>query len=160
MVERRDSPGLIPRSLSLHMGMHMPQMSQRRSAALTLLLIGLLGCHDATAPAACDGKLDVLVSPGETPTISWSPNCGISELLVFKEPAPFTAGEIESVVWGFMVSELAPIRPVVRYGDAPRGANVMKAPETLRPGAEYRILVMYTVGGDGVSAMGERIFVP
>jgi hypothetical protein len=127
---------------------------------LALLLSGLLGCHDATAPAACDGKLDVLVSPGATPTISWSPSCGISALEVFSEPAPFTAGEIETPVWAFTVSELTPIGPGVRYGSTPRGANVSKAPQALLPGREYRVLVMYTVGGDGVSAMGERIFVP
>src|SRR3954465_874142 len=138
----------------------MAQPFRRRSTVTALLLGALLGCHDATAPAACDGKLDVLVTPGVTPTFSWSPTCGISELLVFKEPAPFVAGEYESLLWRFTVSELTPIGPGVRYGNAPRGATVSKTSETLRPGSEYRIVVMYTVGGDRVSATGERIFVP
>jgi len=138
----------------------MPHLFRRRSATLLLLLSGLLGCRDATAPAACDGKLDVLVSGGVTPIISWSPKCGISELAVFSEPAPFSAGEYESVVWAFTVSELTPIGPGVRYGRAPSGANVSKAAQALRTGADYRVVVTYTVGGDGITAMGERIFHP
>src|SRR5689334_13388045 len=106
-----------------------PRLFRRRNILLALLS-GLLGCHDATAPAACDGKLDVLVSPGATPTFSWSPKCGISELLVFKEPAPFTAGEYEFLVWRFTVPELTPIGPGVRYGNAPRGATVSKTADT------------------------------
>ena len=63
-------------------------------------------------------------------------------------------------MWGFTVSEQIPIGPGVRYGSAPRGANVSIAAQTLSSGAEYRVLVMYTVGGDGVAAMGQLLFVP
>ena len=138
----------------------MQRMFGRRSAMLALLLSGLLGCRDSTAPAACAGRLDLLVSSGVTPTISWSPSCGLSGLAVFKEPVPFSAEQFETPAWAFTVSELTPIGPGVRYGRAPSGANVSKAPETLLPGAAYRVAVYYTVGGDSLVAIGERMFVP
>ena len=130
----------------------------RRTTALAVLFSGLLGCKDATAPAACEGPLQVAVSPGATPSINWSPTCGISYLVVMAAPA--SPGALETTVWGFTVPELTPLGPDVRYGRLPRGAKEMVPPQPLRAGAEYRILLMYTVGGDGVTAMGQRIFVP
>jgi hypothetical protein len=135
----------------------MPQQFWRHSVALLFLLSGLLGCRDATAPAACDEPLNVLVSPGVTPSITWSPRCGISQLIVMSESR---FGEPVAMVWGFTVSELTPLGPGVRYGQAPRGATEMMPAQPLRAGASYRVWVSFVVGGDVISADGERIFVP
>ena len=136
----------------------MSQVTRRRSRALAVLLSGLLGCRDATAPAACDGALDVQVSPGITPTISWSPKCGISELVVFGEsPNAVVPGP---VLWRFTVSELAPLGPGVRYGSTPHAATESTPAQPLRAGTTYHVMVMYVVGGDGIAAQGTRTFVP
>ena len=135
----------------------MPQPFRRCSTTLTLLLTGLLGCRGATAPDACDGTLDVAVTPGVTPTIMWSPSCGISALVVSPEPGDGTSG---TAVWAFSVSELAPLGPGVRYGRLPRGATELNPAQSLRAGASYRVYVWYTVGGDVIGAWGTRVFVP
>ena len=135
----------------------MPQLFRRRTV-LALLFSGLLGCKDATAPAACEGPLQVVVSPGVTPSISWSPACGISYLVVMAAPA--SPGALETMVWGFTVPELTPLGPGVRYGRLPRGATEMVPAQPLRAGAAYRVYVTYLVGGDVGTSDGTRIFVP
>jgi hypothetical protein len=128
---------------------------RRRSAVLALLLGGLSGCQGTTAPAACDGTLDVLVTPGVTPTFSWSPSCGISALVVTDESSVGAPA-----VWAFTVSEFAPLGPGVRYGRLPHGATELNAAQSLRAGASYHVYVWYTVGGDMIAAQGTRSFAP
>jgi hypothetical protein len=138
--------------------MHTPQPFRRRSAALAVLLSGLLGCQDATAPTACDRPLQVFVTSGVTPTITWAPSCGISYLSVMQ--AATSPGEPETLVWGFTVPELTPLGPGVRYGSLPTGATAMVPAQSLRVGATYRVYVTFLVGGDVSTSEGSRIFVP
>jgi len=62
-------------------------------------------------------------------------------------------------MWGFTVSEQAPLGPAIVYGENPKSAQVWTEPKPLSVGARYRISVMYTVGGDGMVASGMTTFI-
>ncbi len=115
-----------------------------------------IACHEVTAPAPCDGSISVSIGFGSQPTFAWSPACGISELVVSTVPA--NATEVERQIWGFSVSEQAPIGPRVDYGKSPRNATIWTGPEAITAGKTYRVTVRYTVGGDVVSASGSGTF--
>jgi hypothetical protein len=142
-----------------------------RSRALGLiamvLLVGLPGCKTIIepvpvvswlSPPGCNRDIGVTVSPGAVPTFSWTPNCGISMLVVTRLPA--TGRPTEETMWGFTVPERSPLGPGIRYGEAPLGVNVWTPPQLLQVGATYRLRVMLTLGGDVAVASGERTFVP
>jgi hypothetical protein len=137
----------------------------RRAHLVALLTIGVLGCSDgrtATAateirPTPCWSALDVSVSAGTRPTITWAPGCGVSSVTVTAVGATPIADE---VVWGLTVPERAPVGPGIVYGEAPSGASVWAAPRTLAAGVTYRVRVAYVVGGDAVAGAGDRTFTP
>lgn len=115
-----------------------------------------IACGESTAPPpACDGAINISVAITLPPRFDWSPACGVSSVSVATvEPSPLD----ERVVWGFAVPEQRPIGPPVVYGARPSGATVWTGPEPLEVGKQYRVSVMYTIGGDGVAASGERTF--
>jgi hypothetical protein len=126
-----------------------------RTVSILVALAGTICCADATAPAApCNGPIDVTVSTAATPTISWTPACGISLLTV----SAVTALPESETVWGLTVSEQHPIGPAITYGDNPRGADVWVQPQSLAVGQQYRVWVAYTVGGDVIVASGSALF--
>jgi hypothetical protein len=126
-----------------------------RTTAVAILATSL-ACHDATAPAPspCVGSIEVGVLTTTQPTFTWSPQCGISALTV----TTVSAIPEEEVMWGFTVSEQAPLGPAIVYGTNPRGANVWTQPKHLSVGKTYRITVTYTVGGDALVASGATTF--
>lgn len=119
-------------------------------------LLAALSCRGAVSPEGCARDVEVSVARGANPVFSWSPGCGISSLSVVTVPS--TSGVSEEAVWGFTVPERTPIGPTIRYGIAPAGATVSTQPRALVAGATYRVLVMQTVGGDGVVGSGEGLF--
>jgi hypothetical protein len=122
-----------------------------------LWLLSALSCGESTAPPApCDGPLTVTVTHTLQPRIGWSPHCGVSELIVVAVPA--SSSEAERVVWGFTVSEQAPLGPDLTYGLKPRNSSVWKEPEALVVGKTYRVTVGYTVGGDVLVSGGSASF--
>jgi hypothetical protein len=118
----------------------------------------LLACNDGTAPVypdPCSGPVQVSVAAGVAPVISWSPDCGISELVV----SAVAASRAEEVpVWAFTVSEQEPVASGVTYGKAPARATTWHAAEDLVVGTTYRASVIYTVGRDVQVAGGAATF--
>jgi hypothetical protein len=128
------------------------------STRVTALLLTALGCSGTSSvtPDGCVQNVQVAVLPGTNPVFSWSPTCGVSSLTVVTVPS--TPGVSEESMWGFSVPEQSPVGPGIRYGVAPVGATVWTQPRALVPGANYRVRVIQTVGGDGLLGSGERVF--
>lgn len=120
----------------------------------------LAACAEGTAPIypdPCSGPLQVSVAAGVTPTISWSPNCGISQVVV--STATVSPAQ-EVTVWAFSVSEQQPVASGLTYGKAPKRATVWQAPQALVTGTTYRARVIQTVGQDVQVAGGSATFSP
>ena len=139
-----------------------PSISMRRSRTHRRLPAlwaagALLACTEATEPpASCTEDIVVSVATEAIPRITWTPECGVSELVV--TTVPTAAPEEARTVWGFSVPEHSPIGPVVTYGTSPAKATEWTAPEPLVIGEVYRVRVAYTVGGDVLVAAGETTF--
>jgi hypothetical protein len=128
------------------------------TASCTALLATFFACDGAStvSPPGCEQNVEVAVTPETTPLFSWAPPCGISGLSV--ETVPSSTSVSPELVWAFFVSESQPVGPWIRYGQAPTGANVSVAPQSLVTGATYRVRVVQTLGGDVVVGSGERLF--
>ena len=99
------------------------------------------GCGDSTGPsgAACAGSVDVSVSSGTTPTISWMPNCRL--WLVGVE------GE-DGDVWVILTPGRNGISSGVRYGRVPSGATSDGPAVPLVAGRTYDVFVGRHTGPD------------
>lgn len=134
----------------------MLRMSFRASAVAWVM--ALAACHEATAPASpCSGAVQVGVQMKMQPAFGWTPQCGMSEVIV--TTAPTQPGAASALVWAFNVPEAEPIAPSVTYGVAPSGATVWHEPAALELGARYQVTVRLTVGGDVEVASGQAYFV-
>ena len=133
------------------------KMHSRIGLGLTLIVLASAGCGTTEPPAPCSGDINVTVRGEFQPTFDWSRRCGISSLSVLKLSTQ--PGELDKMVWGFSVSERQPVGPSIVYGNNPVGSTVSHQPETLVPGAQYRVTILYTVGGDGIVASGSTTFV-
>jgi len=124
------------------------------------MLILAAGCgSDSIAvpeqPAACDGPLAVTVSGGTTPTFSWSPACGVSDLVVVKSTA---AGD--SLVWGISAPEAVRFGGPITYGNPPSFVTQSPHAAPLVPNASYHVDVYMTIGLDVVRGSGRKSFSP
>jgi hypothetical protein len=119
-------------------------------------LLALATCDSPAAPE-CQGDIDVSVTHGLRPIISWSPRCAVSSLTVNTVPR---TNSLPESVWGFSVPESDPIGPAIIYGAVPKNASYASAAVPLQRGMTYRVTVMLTVGGDGIVAYGEHTFQP
>jgi hypothetical protein len=120
----------------------------------------LIACTDPTKhPAGCHGDVALAVglagSGPDVPVFGWSPGCGISRLSVETVPA---AGGAGILVWQFTAPENAQVGPAILYGKTPRGAMETRTALQLSTGVTYRVTVVSTVGGDGVSGSGTITF--
>ena len=134
-------------------------MSQRSHAGrwipAFLLAFTVAGCGDSTGPggAPCTGSVDVTVSSGTTPTISWTPNCRLWLVGVEAD---------DGDVWVIASPGRNGISPGVRYGVVPRGAMSDGPAVPLIAGQTYNVFVGRHTGpddDDGVLA-GVRTFTP
>lgn len=111
-------------------------MLPRRVGALTssLLVTTLLGCADPQGADGCLGDVELSVVRGTSPTFSWLPECGLSNLAVLDAA--------NQSVWGIHgpVGENV-IAPPVTFGVVPDGAQRDGAPGELRPGYGYVLRV-------------------
>jgi hypothetical protein len=125
------------------------------------VMTALVGCGSDTAPtpplAPCSGALTVSVTSGTTPTISWSPACGVNRLSVDLVDAP--AGTV-STVWGLVTSSSDEFGPSVRYGVVPNGATADPASAPLQAGKSYRVQVLRAGGEAIILAQGTTTFTP
>jgi len=118
----------------------------RRSApAATEVSDPLLQLPDCTGPVA------LTVSPGTTPTFSWTPRCRLSFLTV-------RTADDASGLWSISpLIEANTIGPDVRYGIVPNAAtDQFEGPVPLVPGTAYRVVV----GTGGGLVAGEATFTP
>lgn len=138
-------------------GWELPGRLRHAIVAVAAGALALVACRDSTGPSPCDGVIQVSVTYGDLPTFTWAPRCGITNLAVTIIPANPT--DPPPVVWGVTFSELAPVGPGITYGEAPKGAQIWKSPETLSLGTTYGVSVEYLLGGDGLAASGGARFV-
>ncbi len=86
----------------------------------------------------CPGdQVSVTVSGGLSPTISWTPSCGMSSLDVF----PSAGGSSLWVLYSGARSPENPFRSGIRYGHAPASALEVTGPVPLAVGTEYTVAV-------------------
>ena len=128
-----------------------------RSQLAAITLSGLaLACGGGTQPVAeCAEPVTVSVTGGTTPTISWTPGCGVGYLAV-RRPLPPSLGVLEMEPQWIIRADSRLIGPPVRYGIRPRGTVEVLAPQALTAGRPYDVVVDMT--GQGV--LGGRAFTP
>jgi hypothetical protein len=134
------------------------------------LVVAAAGCDSATTETdqtalggGCTGNVDIQVSfvptfapTGKTPVFDWTSHCGVAFLVVQTVPS---MGAAPVQMWGISAPENRPLRPAIAYGVLPRGATLQSAGRTLVQGVTYKIVVTQTVGGDVLTAHGERTFI-
>ena len=105
-------------------------------------LWALARCTDATGLSLglCSGTVAVTATASLSPTVSWTPNCLIDQLVI-EEPLPPSVGGVHSV-WVITArtpgqGQAAPIR----YGSVPASMEELVASEPLVMGHSYRIRV-------------------
>lgn len=119
-------------------------MLTRASGVLILLL---LSC-DPTGPS-CTQTVDIHVTSGPTPTISWVPTCPVDQLTVAEDQGPS--------VWVLrMVSDL---RPPVTYGVVPRGARETHPLVHLVAERTYVVYLQVPSSEDRTTIVGMTTFV-
>jgi hypothetical protein len=113
-------------------------MKVRRAVVVIGLLVTCAGCKDSEGPTdnvvPCTETVAITVSPGTTPTFSWTPLCLIDELLI--EPTASGIGDR----WSFEGSA----KPPIQYGELPPGAQLGRSPEPLVQGNQYRIVLRHS----------------
>lgn len=115
-----------------------------RVLTFAVLLSALCGCENPQEVEGCLGDVELSVLSGNSPSFTWAPECGISNLAVLDG-----AGQ---VMWGIHgpVGENA-IVPPVRFGVSPDGATQSAPPQELRVGEGYVVRVFRlhrTSGGE------------
>ena len=105
-----------------------------RLLTLAMLVTTLWGCGNPQEVEGCLGDVELSVLSGNSPSFTWAPECGISNLAVFDG-----AGE---VMWGIHgpVGENV-IVPPVRFGVIPDAATQSTPPEELSVGGGYVVRV-------------------
>jgi hypothetical protein len=132
--------------------------SNTRSRLVAAALLGFVpacGGGSTEPPAACTGPVTVSVSGGTTPTISWTPDCGLGYLTVHR-PLPPSLGFVGVEPLWTIRADGPLIGPSVRYGVRPRAATEVVAPRQLVAGQSYSVVVDFS--GQGV--LGSRTFTP
>lgn len=125
-----------------------------RHLVLGLALGALTGCRDANAPnlSPCTGTVTLTATASLSPTMSWTPNCLIDQL-VFEEPLPPSVGGVHFVwVISARTQGLGADSPL-RYGSVPASMQELIAAEPLVTGHSYRIRIF--AGG---AEVGETSF--
>jgi hypothetical protein len=117
-----------------------------RLTALAMITAGFACGSGTTEPPlpVCSGQVTLGFSAGPTPTISWTPVCGVEDLVVL-EPLPPSLGLAQPTERWSIHAGRRLIEPPVRYGQAPRGTVVDVAAAALEAGKPYGVGV--SVGG-------------
>jgi hypothetical protein len=120
----------------------------RFSTLLVFLVCCTVGCGDSTSPPACpaNSSVDISVSGGLNPTITWAAECGAEEVAVFD---PVTG----LPVW-HLTADTRWIPNPVTYGVVPPGTKVLHTAEALQTGTRYGVYVAILVGTDTLARIG------
>jgi hypothetical protein len=116
-----------------------------------LALVALSSCGDAIGPdelPECSGPVALEVTPGTTPTFSWTPACRLSFLVVEVDGS-------DTALWSIISRGENALAPPVAYGDPPAGVETLVPPAPLTSGTGYNVAVARWVGPEGDD--GERI---
>ena len=113
-----------------------------RYLVLGFALCTLTRCTNSTGPklSPCSGTVTVTVTASLSPTVSWTPNCLIDQLVI-EESLPPSVGGLHSV---WVITARTPGRGAaapVRYGRVPASMEELVAAEPLVMGRSYRIRV-------------------
>ena len=138
----------------------------RAARALAIAAAGLAaGCDDGPAgtdrsslppPALCERTVAVtVIGSGDLPTFTWTPACGVTEVVVTREED----GQSVAIMWQVRIPETQPIGPSVRYSQLPPRGETVRAAQALVRGETYRVAVRTLVGGDVIAAAGTTTFV-
>jgi hypothetical protein len=129
--------------------------SSRICLQLVALAFVLAGCDDSTAPnqPECTGPVDIQVSAGTTPRITWTPACRLFVLGVEGD---------DGDVWVIVSEGGNRIASGVRYGVVPAGATSDEAAIPLVAGQTYTIFAARHTGpgSDDGELAGLLDFVP
>jgi hypothetical protein len=131
---------------------------RRSKRVAAFALVWLLGCSDEIGPdelPECAGPVSIEITPGMTPTFSWTPRCRLAFLVV----------EIDvsgSELWSILTRGENALAPPVTYGDPPAGAETLTPPGPLTSGTAYRVAVARWTGpdGDDGESVGAKTFEP
>jgi hypothetical protein len=129
-------------------------MHSGKYLSLGLALCALVRCTDNTGPglSACDGPVAVTATASLSPTLSWTPNCLIDQLVI-EEPLPPSVGGFHFVwIIRARTQGLGAGAPI-HYGSVPPSMQEAVAAAPLVMGHSYRIQVAV-----GSEAIGERPF--
>jgi hypothetical protein len=116
----------------------MRVMTRSRSVVVALAVAGL-ACGGATEPVpACLTLTSLAVTGGATPTIGWTPECGVKRIVVREvvEDSPGIA--LHLVRWDVDADD-GMIAPPVRYGRRPARTTVYVSPMQLERGRVYAV---------------------
>ena len=110
-------------------------------ALIALALALVAGCARSTAPDVCSGSTTLSFVGSPTPTLSWTPNCRVDDVLV-EVPLPPSSGGGSDVTWQITArvgghGVAAPLR----YGIVPFGMQELVAAEPLQAGAFYHVRI-------------------
>ena len=120
--------------------------------AVASAVIGLsLSCSADLAPVSpddCDEQRDINLAVSADPAhvFTWTPACGMSSLQVF--PSTGEPGSGWVLYSGDRAAE-NPLRPGIRYGQAPPEAVEPAPATTLAPGVEYTVTIYQWLGEAG-----------
>ncbi|HSM06773.1 MAG TPA: hypothetical protein VK858_19260 [Longimicrobiales bacterium] len=119
---------------------------RRTCAGLTALsILAVAGCDDdGTAPELCTDDttiVDVQISGGTSPTVSWSPACPVALFLVEGDEEGDTwSMNTDEDTWG-TPSQANRIEPPVTYGVVPAGIDDTYGPLPLIAGRRYEVIL-------------------
>jgi hypothetical protein len=131
--------------------LHYPVRSW--SALVAVASMWLLGCSDAIGPdelPECTGPVSLEVTPGDTPTFSWTPSCRLSLLVVETE-------EDGTTFWSIITRGENALAPPVTYGDPLAGVETLNPPFPLTRGTGYRVTVARWTGPEGDDVVGSGL---
>jgi hypothetical protein len=137
--------------------LHLSDMSTSRCAAALWVIVWFTACQENSTgteiPPLCTAITSVSISPGLTPTFSWSPNCGANFLAVVI-PAELP-GELAQSVWGIQSLSGEVLSPIT-YGQAPPRTTVAAGPVPLEIGGSYEVIIGYIRGPLGIPLQNVR----
>lgn len=113
-------------------------------AVLATLVMAACSDDEATAPGAlCTDEttaVDVTVSGGTSPTVSWSPACDVALFLIEGDGGDTWLISTDENDWDDPL-QANRISPPVRYGDVPSGIDELWGPEALEAGSPYQVVL-------------------
>ena len=131
--------------------------------ALLVLAASACGDSSSTAPSTtnpCSGDVQIHMTAGPTPDLSWTPNCRL--LMVGVELS--SSGHDLWFVAADAVSGTAGLTSPIRYGTVPVGAHSVETPNppALQPGVSVNVLGFRLGGATGRDTLlaGLLVFTP